>query len=100
MALEKRRNGYYYYSKKRINGSVRSDYEASGELALQMAKESQAKRTAKDLNRKLLRSYKSVAEEIDSSLRSSLTATQGLLRGLLTTIGYHHHRGEWRKKRK
>jgi len=103
MALETRNGRIYFYKKYRMDGRVKSEYIASGDLAFmwqrgdeedraEAREEAAAKRAAWD-------ALRSAIEATDDVVAASLGAIERAVNTAIEAAGYHRHRRElrWRK---
>lgn len=100
MGWEQRGKGVYLYKKVRDGDRVRSVY-VSGEAFFQAmdqvleedrkAKKERA-RLEEQKEREEIEATERSIREIDRQIREELSAA-------LTASGYHHHKGQWRKRR-
>jgi len=98
MGWEERNGSWYYYRKKRINGTVQSEYVGSGPFAEALSRLDQIeqeKRREKAYRRKLKR--EEMQEEIRMVEEARRVARQVRDAALLAS-GYHNHKGTWRKR--
>ena len=100
MGWEQRGKGVYLYKKVRDGDRVRSVYVSGGTFFQEMDEVLNREREAKN-ERARLEEQKEQEEieaternirEIDQQIREELSA-------VLTASGYHHHKGQWRKRR-
>ncbi len=92
MGLERRDGTTAYYKKQRINGRVVSIYVASGEAAVKLYQQDRAKREAEEKRQADLTS-------IADLLGEWIQKTEPIISQGMEELGYHYHRGEWRKRR-
>ena len=99
MAWEDRNGREYYYRKKRIGNRVVSEYIGAGflaELTAEMDEINKAQREQEQLEwKKMKEEVKAVDSELD--LVGDLIRT--IVRANLLLVGYHPHKGQWRKRR-
>jgi hypothetical protein len=99
MEWEKRGNGIYYYRKRRKGSRVTSEYIGSGMagyICSELDKEEQMERAHK---REQLKSIKRGLEILRRDLDQQKILVNSLTRASLLLIGYHPHKGQWRKAR-
>ena len=96
MGLERRRYGTYYYRKRREGDRVISEYVAAGDLG-----ETMYKLDRKDREREKKREAKEWAgwEDLDRPFRGLEELTRLLVKSHMLSLGYHQHKGQWRKRR-
>jgi hypothetical protein len=95
MAWEARKEGRYYYQKRRVSGRVVSFYVGAG-LSGQIAAEAdQARRQREQAARDDLRE----SDALDSILDDLIEATDILTDATLIAAGFHRHKREWRRRR-
>jgi hypothetical protein len=100
VAIETRANDRkYFYRSRRVDGRVVKEYVASGTEALIAAEtdrqQRQERATADAASGKELDQI----NEVDAVVAESSLVFDAALSAALLKAGYHHHRGEWRKKR-
>lgn len=99
MVWERRGNSCYYYRKKRIGNRIVSEYIGSGETAFLFARLDEIGSEEKNIER-----------EKDALIRQELAAKSLCIERLhkanaeivefvLKSLGFHRHKGQWRKKR-
>ena len=97
MAWEERDGKLYYYRKQRLGNTVISEYVGSGFLADWVAVEEALERE----NAQLKREEERQAIEADLAIDRELDRVGNLMRKLtysvLLDLGYHTHKGQWRK---
>lgn len=100
MALVYRNGRPYLYRSKRRGGKVTSEYVASGESALLIARMEQIERDELDYRRWALQEDRRKDAHHDAQLDELVAQARALARDALERAGYHqHHRGEWRRRR-
>jgi hypothetical protein len=99
MGWEKRGSGLYYYTKRREGRRVVSEYVGRGELAEAIATLDALDRERRELERQAerheLEEDRAVAREVDAICGMTRT----LMSAMLLSIGYHTHKGQWRRRR-
>ena len=96
MGLERRGNSIAYYKKKRVDGRVVSIYVASGEAAIKQCQLDQARAQEQiEAAQARQRDLQSVADALGEFIQQ----TDPFTVQAMEELGYHNHRGEWRKKR-
>lgn len=99
MAWEERNGKLYYYRKRRIGQTVVSEYVGSGSLVELIAKVDTYERA----NARMKREEEKQLVEADLEIARELDQIGDLVRALtfsvLLDLGYHTHKGQWRKKR-
>jgi hypothetical protein len=99
MGWEKRGNGWYYYKKRRIGGRVVSEYYGGGELASAIATLEAIDRERRALERIVWRAKQEEILGIARAGNEAQAAILTLTRAWLLAMGFHTHRGQWRKQR-
>jgi hypothetical protein len=102
MAWEKRERGTsnYYTRSRRVNGCVVREYIGCGELA-QIASESDAdRRTLRKAERQQQRAELEHLEDLTALVCELCEVTEILTRAHFLALGYHEHKGEWRRERR
>jgi hypothetical protein len=100
MGWERRGDRLYLYRKRRIGGTVRSEYCGSGETAGLISLLWQEERDERDAERADRRAERERLEELDRTLKSFGEAADLAARGALIAAGFRqHNRGQWRRKR-
>ena len=102
MAWEHRKNSrqkYYYRSRRLRDGRVEKTYIGTGPVAEIAASADRAQREEEarltQQHRVLLADMHRATAQLDSLITYCNTITEAAL----LASGYHHHRGEWRKRR-
>jgi hypothetical protein len=98
MGWEKRRNGYYYYRKRRVNGRVRSEYVGRGDVAQISVEIIQDDQRDRKTGREARHCARQAEAEIDRQLANVDAALSALTNAHLHAEGYHKHKGQWRKR--
>lgn len=98
MGWEKRRNGYYYYRKRRVNGRVRSEYVGRGAIAQISVEIIQNDQRDRKTGREALRCAQQAEKEIDRQLAIAEAAIYAITDAKLSVEGYHKHKGQWRRR--
>ena len=99
MGWEHRGSNRYYYRKRRVGARVVSEYMGTGELAGLLA--------AMDEEWQIGREFISHAERLahaeeigfEEKCRAAEAVLQEVLVGVLSSAGYHRHKGQWRFRR-
>lgn len=99
MAWEKRGNKKYYYRKRRVGKKVISEYIGADPAAEKIALMDERERRKRMEERQVWKWRKAEIEAIDVALDDLMNITRTLIHAYLLLAGYHHHKGEWRKKR-
>ena len=97
MGWEERNGSRYYYRKKRINGTVQSEYVGDGPFAEALARLDQIEQERRQ-EKKYRRQQK--REEMKQEIRmveEARRATRQIRDAALLSSGYHNHKGKWRK---
>lgn len=99
MGWEERKNGRYFYTKKRIGGRVVSVYEGAG-LAGQFAAVLRDRESAQrqQTMTKIQHEYAQILK-FDALCGSIVRECTALAKGMLVASGYHQHKGQWRQRR-
>ena len=98
MGWEKRRNGYYYYRKRRVNGRVCSEYVGRGDVAQISVELIQNDQRDRMTGREALRCAQQDEKEIDRQLATAEAAIYAITDAKLSAEGYHKHKGQWRRR--
>jgi hypothetical protein len=99
MGIEFRRDRAYYYRKRRVGGRVVSEYAGGGLLALvarERAEEGRAERAAADA---AWRAERARMEEAERAAVAYCDQIEARAREMLTAMGYHRPKRQWRKRR-
>jgi len=94
MGWETRNGRRYYYEKKRMGGKVVSRYVSRG-----LAEFCEATNQLLAECRRTWRTLKAQEEEIDWRIDEVCEEIETGIRGMLFALGFHLHKGQWRKKR-
>ena len=96
MAWEK---GRYYTRSRKVNGRVIREYiggGAVGELAAQL---DVIERERREYEREAWRVEREGIEEFDETIAKVCQMADMIARAAMLAAGFHHHRGEWRRRR-
>jgi hypothetical protein len=99
MGWEERNGKLYYYRKQRIGHTVVSVYLGSGYLAEMIAEEDALEREYEQMKREGERELMEADQEIDRELDEIGYLVRRLTYSVLLDLGYHTHKGQWRKIR-
>jgi hypothetical protein len=101
MAWETReRGGIYFTRSRRVNGRVMREYIGGGELA-RIASESDAnKRALRKAEWQHERAELERLEAFAGPVGQLCEVTKILTRAHFLALGYHEHKGEWRRERR
>jgi len=100
MAWERRQRGGLYYTRSlRADGRVVREYVGRGPAAEEAAFQDAAGQTERQSRREELRAEKKAVQELRGSLLTLTRQLDGLTSHVLEAVGFHRHRGEWRKQR-
>ena len=98
MGWEKRRNKFYYYRKKRVNGRVCSEYVGRGDVAQISVELIQDDQRDRKTEREARRCARQAEAEIDRQLATAEAALYAITDAKLSAEGYHKHKGQWRRR--
>jgi hypothetical protein len=97
MALIYRNGRPYLYRSVRRGGRVTTEYRASGEVALLIARMETIERDEQDFERWQGREERKRFDDLERALDDLAEQARTLARDALERAGYHQHRrGEWR----
>jgi hypothetical protein len=99
MAWENRRNGRYYYSKRKVKGKVVSEYAGTGYAAHLAEQLSKAVRREADQKRQEWEAVKDEQQRLDKIVDDFAELTRGYIDAILLVSGHRLHKRQWRKKR-
>ena len=99
MAWEQRGARHYYYRKRRVGSTVRSEYVGAGESAHLVAAVGQVHQAEAAARRAAEQCAQGEALSLDREVNAACDLVDGLRKALLLLAGYHTHKGEWRKQR-
>jgi hypothetical protein len=91
--------GRYYYRSVREGGRVRTEYHGKGEMAQNIAKLWEALRVEMLLRREAQRGQRLDDLQRHDDLDELIADANMQAHALLEALGYHYHRGTWRKRR-
>jgi hypothetical protein len=101
MAWESReRGGHYYTRSRRVNGRVVREYIGGGEFARIVSESEANRRTLREAERQQQRAELERLEALAALVCELCEVTEVLTRAHLLTLGYHEHKGEWRRERR
>jgi len=93
------RRGGYWYRSRRNGPQVETEYLGSGvlgELSAHLDATQQEERREK---REAMQALRDEQAAIDRQLDAAAAALGGLVGAILEGVGYHKHKGQWRKRR-
>jgi hypothetical protein len=97
---EKReRGGLYYTRSRKEGGKVIREYIGAGSLGELAAKTDALKRLRREEEAKAWQEERDSLEAIDKALGELYETAEILTRATLFAVGYHQHKGEWRRRR-
>jgi hypothetical protein len=100
MGWERRQGRLYFYKSVRIGGRPRKIYLGKGAAAeTQAARVDQAQKQ-RQAERDALRTEQVRLAPTEAALDDLRAAADLLTRAALLAVGYHLHKGEWRKRRR
>jgi len=100
MGFENRGNNKYYYRKRRVGGTVYSEYVGRGELAQLIARLDEVEQMEKEFERYEFAVLKERENRIDARLNNLGRLLRAITGAVLLAGGYHQHKRQWRKWRK
>ena len=93
----RKRGGLYYTRSKRTSSQMVREYVGTGRLAeLAAAMDAEQRRMREEERQR----RKQEMQAVSTALETLATATDELLALTLSMAGYHHHKGQWRRRRK
>jgi len=104
MGLQRRNGKLYYTTSRRVNGKVKREYVASGDVALLAYEIDQLTmreaQEAKQQQEAQWRQEREAADALDEAVDAVCDGAEVAFRTVMGAAGYHQHaRGQWRKKR-
>lgn len=99
MAWETRGRGAYYYRSRRVGGRVVHEYRGNGPHAVLEDLEAEAERAARQAEREAVRAHHAMLGAVGDSLDEHLALARDEAARLLKRLGFHEHRGQWRRRR-
>jgi len=91
--------GRYYSRSKKVNGRVVREYVGAGRVAELAAQLDELEREREQLQRAEERARRAEMDALDESLEEFCQLADSLARAALRVVGFHQHKGEWRKRR-
>jgi hypothetical protein len=95
MALEQRGARRYYYTKQRIGKRVISQYHGPEDVARALAMRHETARAARGEDERTYSAWHELALQVSHLERRA----NGYITDVLTSAGFHNHKGEWRRRR-
>ena len=100
MSLERRGWRLYYYRARRQGGRVVKEYVGAGIVGL-MAADEGAKRAAERAAQLAASRVESAQlDAVATALRAALEETIAQASEVLRSLGFHNHKGQWRRRRR
>ena len=99
MGIEYRRGRPYFYRKVRRGGRVVSEYAGGGALGQCLSLMAEADRIDRDGLAELWRMERRRMEDEERAFADYFDRVEAVAREALAAAGYHHHKGQWRKRR-
>jgi hypothetical protein len=100
MAWETRSRGARYYTRsRRENGQVVREYVGCGPAAELIAAMDGARRAARQADAERAREQREAMLSLESRLTVARCTVEAAEAEFLEALGYHCHRGEWRRRR-
>lgn len=99
MGIENRNGKLYYYEKRRVGGRVVSEYRGKGMIALLSQRYAQEEAEKKAAERERMKRKKEEFAALDAELDCIFEWVNILTNSELLISGFHHHKGQWRKRR-
>jgi hypothetical protein len=100
MAWERRGSNLYYYQSKRVDSRVRKKYMGTGHVAEVVAHAEETIRQSRAERRERGRAQLEEARGLAAAGDELHEAAEILARAQMVAVGYHRHKGEWRRKRR
>lgn len=95
----RKRGGRYYIRSKKVNGRVRREYIGGGEVGRLASEMDALEREERRIEAEAIRRERVRSEELDGNVDSIWRAVEDLVKTILENVGFHCHKGEWRRKR-
>lgn len=99
MAWEQRNGRSYYYRKKRIGDSVVSEYVGHGTLAAICAQTDAQAQQERKCEQRRRRQGREEEALLNAELKAAADVFKRITESCLLAVGFHKHKGEWRRKR-
>ena len=96
MGWDKKR---YYTRSKKVNGRVVREYVGSGEFAKLAAEVDALEREGREMARAKERASREEFDCLDSLIEDFCDQSDQLIHAALKAVGFHQHKGQWRKRR-
>ena len=91
--------GRYYTRSRKVDGRVIREYVGGGAAGALAAHQDAVKRERREQERERWRSEKEEIEAFDDAIDEVCQEVDLIARAAIIAAGYHHHRGEWRRRR-
>jgi hypothetical protein len=100
MGWERRGNGLYYYSKRKVGGRVISTYHGAGPMAEAIAAGHEYLRARSSEERVERDSARRAVDEFAGLVDEFSRLTRAATRAVLLSRGCYEHKRQWRRPRK
>jgi hypothetical protein len=99
MAWDRREGRAYYYRSVRENGRVRRQYVGTGPLAELAAFSDERDRRERQARRDAEQQARYELETALAPIEEACEVLDLAIRAVLLTLGFHQHKGTWRRRR-
>jgi adenylosuccinate synthase len=99
MAWETRGNNRYYYRKKKVGCKVVSEYVGKGPVAQELASMDLVERQERNRELGVIRKERYELGLLDRQVMQSILVMDRMVEVFLRMLGFHKHKGQWRKVR-
>jgi hypothetical protein len=95
MAVERRGNNLYYYAKRREGERVVSEYVGKGETVDFWSYIAESRKQ----ERRLIQQAHRIDANLEAEINQYCRAVDLMVKAELISMGYHQHKGQWRRRR-
>lgn len=100
MGIETRHDGkLYYYKKRRVGDRVISEYVGGGLVVDLQQKRAEIDKEIRQARVAQLRATRMSLAELDKALDEFCDTVDTLTTAVLISMGFHQHKGQWRRRR-
>jgi hypothetical protein len=89
----------FYYRVRKVNGRVVREYVGRGPIAELVAQMDALERQQREAERAAWLAKRAELDALDAGVATLIDLTDLAAAAALRAVGYHNHKGQWRRKR-